>query len=207
MKKILVLFSAGIDSTYLVWTNLKKGYHVTPIYIYIKNNIPKSEIEYDLAKILIKRFQKDFPNQVDDLKLGGKVYMNLSTNYAPSINQVPLWIMSILYNQDTKYHHEIHLGYTSHDVNVVPYIEDIKSIYYSYTAISKKLLELKFPILDMTKNDIVNQLPDKYLEKTVSCEYPKIEHNKLIHCLKCEPCKKNIELNNNRINKKFYINK
>ena len=44
-KKVAVLFSGGLDSTYLVWKNLKDGNEVQPIYIEIQNNKVKSTIE------------------------------------------------------------------------------------------------------------------------------------------------------------------
>lgn len=38
MKKVGVLFSGGIDSTYLIWKNLKEGNYVIPFYVEIINN-------------------------------------------------------------------------------------------------------------------------------------------------------------------------
>lgn len=44
-KKVAVLFSSGLDSTYLIWKNLNEGNEVFPIYITISNNENKTILE------------------------------------------------------------------------------------------------------------------------------------------------------------------
>ena len=203
MKKVLLLFSAGIDSTYLMWNNLKRGYKVTPVYVYIKNNNQKCDVESVLGNELIELFQEEFPNQLEDFKISGQIHMTHVDNNAPNINQVPLWIMTILYQQNTEYHDEVQIGYAQADTEVIPHIEDIKRIYHSYQSISKQLINITFPILHKTKDEIINELPEKYFEKTVSCEYPKYDGYWVEHCLECYPCKRKIKLNNSRMNKRM----
>jgi len=58
MKKVAVLFSGGLDSTYLVWKNLNEGNIVYPIYIEIENNITKTILEKNRIELLYKEFYK-----------------------------------------------------------------------------------------------------------------------------------------------------
>ena len=51
-KKVGVLFSSGLDSTYLVWKNLKDGNTVVPIYIEIENNKRKTILEKNRIKLI-----------------------------------------------------------------------------------------------------------------------------------------------------------
>ena len=51
-KKIAILFSGGLDSTYLMWKALKAGHDVYPIYIEVRNNEIKSLIEKQQCELL-----------------------------------------------------------------------------------------------------------------------------------------------------------
>lgn len=55
-KKVAILFSGGLDSTYLVWKNLKEGNVVLPIYVEIENNEVKTTME---KKIVLNYFIKN----------------------------------------------------------------------------------------------------------------------------------------------------
>ena len=58
VKRVGVLFSGGLDSTYLVWKNLKEGNTVVPIYLEIANNEDKSKLEKNRIELLRKVFNK-----------------------------------------------------------------------------------------------------------------------------------------------------
>jgi 7-cyano-7-deazaguanine synthase in queuosine biosynthesis len=60
MKKVAVLFSGGLDSTYLIWKNLKDGNQVFPIYVEIQNNETKTILEKNRTELLFREFSKEF---------------------------------------------------------------------------------------------------------------------------------------------------
>lgn len=85
------------------------------------------------------------------------------------------------------------IGYVNND-DAISYLDDIKHIYESYQSISDKLMPLTFPITKMKKIQMVDELPQRYLDLIISCENPRIigkETDNLIEyepCCECVPC-------------------
>lgn len=194
-KNVSILFSSGLDSTYLMWKNLKKGNTVTPYYINIKNNEAKSLLEQNRARLLIKMFQEEFPYKVSDLKVGIDISINISFDSTLKYVQMPIWILSLLYCT-TETTDEFQLGYVCGD-DMVSYIDDIQKIYKSYSSILRKKVKLTFPLIKTCKRDMLENLPENYFNLTVTCEQPiiveKTRDSELIEyvpCCECDPCKK-----------------
>jgi len=204
MKKIGVLFSGGLDSTYLVWKNLNDGNQVIPIYVEIENNGNKSILEKNRIKLLYEKFAKEFNN--DD-----NTYIH-NINYAISVGvharedslhlkQIPVWIFSLMFMQSMDID-EIQIGYIMND-DAISYLDDIQTIYKSYQPICEPMKPLFFPLTKKKKWEIVRKLPKEYLELIVSCENPRIisdENVKFVEyepCCNCTPC-------NSIINSNYY---
>lgn len=194
-KKVVVLFSGGLDSTYLIWDNLKRGNKVLPIYIDIGNNDVKTKIEKNRIKLLYDLFFDEFNELIETPIDVLKLTILYSLNDDLLFKQLPIWLLSILFVQD-KYIDEIQIGYVSND-DIVPFVNDINKIYKSYKSILNNPTPLKFPLLKKTKYQIANELPEKYMDLIVSCENPKIENSdnndniiKYKPCCCCEPCKR-----------------
>lgn len=181
-KHVVVLFSGGLDSTYLVWKNLIDGNTVTPFYIEIENNRNKSILEKNRIILLQKEFRKEFGYNIDDVQFGLKLHVNLNDNLF--LRQVPIWLLGALFSQSAN---EIQIGYVSND-DAIPYLDDIKKIYNEYSRISEKLVPLKFPITKMSKFEMMKQLPHQYAQLIVSCENPEIIGRKTDAFVKYKPC-------------------
>jgi len=192
-KKIVgVLFSGGLDSTYLVWKNLKDGNIVIPIYIEISNNYNKTIIEKNRIKLLYKEFSKEYSNNIKNIEYILKLEIN-TFNSNVYLKQVPIWILGILFaeclNAD-----EFQIGYVCGD-DSVSFISDIKRIYKSYLGLVEKQPPIKFPLTKEMKSDLYYQLPNNYKEYIFSCENPVIvgsEKNDIIRynaCCNCCACK------------------
>lgn len=166
-KLVAVLFSSGLDSTYLVWKNLKDGNEVIPIYIEVENNKIKSTIEKNRIKLLYDEFVKEF-------NVNGKINIH-PIEYSISIDiklcrdklhfhQIPIWILSMLFSQClgtySRLIEEIQIGYVEND-DAIPYLEDIKNIYNSYQVISEPLIPLVFPLVKVKKIMIAQELPEQ----------------------------------------------
>ncbi|MFW6246999.1 MAG: hypothetical protein ACOC22_02390 [bacterium] len=192
-KKVGVLFSSGLDSTYLVYKNLKKGNTVYPIYIEIENNANKVKLEKNRIELLYKEFAKEFPDKIRYINYVMKTNVGASED-SIYLKQVPVWIMGLLFSQGIGVD-EIQIGYVCGD-DSASYANDMKDIYYSYEKISKKLIPIKFPLLKTKKWEIIRELPEKYHKYIYSCEYPNIvdgsEKDELIKynaCCDCTACK------------------
>lgn len=192
---ILLFFTAGTDSTYLLYNNLKKGYNVTPIYVYIETCPELCDIEIALCKELIELFKEDYPDQIEDLNIVENIRITITETWAPKIKQLPIWILTALYAQNIEYHDEIQLGYNKHDLETTYTYEEypefekiVQNIYNSYQPICKPLVKLTIPLLNTSKAEIINGLPEKYLKKTVSCGYPRYEEGIIYPCMQCGQC-------------------
>jgi 7-cyano-7-deazaguanine synthase in queuosine biosynthesis len=202
-KKVLVLWSGGLDSTYVVYKNLKDGNGVLPVYGEIVNNEDKTLIEKQQVEILHKLFREDYDySYLSNIVFNCKIEI-LGSNHLDLL-QLPIWLTTILYSQYLKEADEVHIGYVCND-DAASYIEDIKKIYNSFAPLySFKLPKLVFPIIKYKKEHIINLLPKKYLKQTSSCETPEILNKKEIKekekivkyklCGTCHPCKRRKEL-------------
>lgn len=194
-KKIGVLFSGGLDSTYLVWDNLERGNEVFSFYFEIKNNVDKSILEKNRISLLHKKFHEEFT----DLIHPPKYIMTLEVtdvNTNLHLLQVPIWVLGLLFSQ-IKGLDEIQIGYVMND-DAISYMDDIKRVYNSYKPLSDSLIPIKFPLKKYKKEMIVNELPEKYRDLTITCEEPKIkgDHDANIleydACGRCPACKRQI---------------
>jgi len=187
MKKILVSFSGGLDSTYLIYKNLKKGHQVTGVYITIENNIDKVKMETQQINKLQKLFEEEFPN-LFTLKMGMKV--DAPTSGDLILKQILIWLFSLLY-QDSSNYDEVQIGAVMND-DMVSYLNDINKTWKSFKFLNPKHPNLKFPLSKTSKYVIVESLPEKYKSLVVHCEEPIIskDSKSFKQCGKCEPCKR-----------------
>ena len=191
-KNIGVLFSSGLDSTYLVYKNLKEGNVVYPIYIEIENNVNKTIIEKNRIELLYKKFYEEFQFNIKPIKYVMKTNVNARED-SIHLKQVPVWILGLLFSQGLDVE-EIQIGYVCGD-DSTSYIKDMKKIYYSYERISDKLIPISFPLTKKKKWEIISKLPEKYHKYIYSCECPDIignEKDEFIEyhaCCECTACK------------------
>ena len=108
MKHILLFFSAGGDSTYLMYKNLKEGHIVTPVYVKNLRNKQKFDVEYLQIRKLLTLFSKKFPNQVYKLNERGTIYMRQSSHVTNA--SVLGWILMAANLQDPSLHTEVQIG-------------------------------------------------------------------------------------------------
>lgn len=193
MKKVGVLFSGGLDSTYLIYKNLKEGNIVVPIYIEIKNNAIKSKLEKNRIELLYNEFKSEFGNNLQYIEyvLKFDVY-GCAHNLA--FAQTPVWIVGLVYSQCLGID-EFQIGYCMND-DAISYLDEIKDIYYSFNKINcEPLKPITFPLVKEHKSQMFRILPPQYKDLIVSCESPILlnEDSKKIEykpCCECAPCKR-----------------
>lgn len=202
-KKVIVLFSGGLDSTYLVWDNLVSGNEVYPIYIEIKNNYNKSVLEKNRVESLYKEFYKDFGDLIKPPKYVTSIEV-FDSSTTLHLLQVPIWIFSLVYSQ-IKDVDEIQIGYVMND-DAVSYITDIKKIYNSYKGIVDELIPIKFPLIKYKKEVLFKELPKEYYNLTVTCEEPRVignEKDEIIQYQACGHCPACQRIINTRLYNEF----
>lgn len=190
-KRVGVLFSGGLDSTYLVWKNLKDGNDVVPIYVEITNNKTKTILEKNRIELLCDEFRKDFDGKIRYVEYPITIGVNANED-SLHFKQVPIWIFAMVFLQSMSID-EIQIGYVMND-DAISYLDDIRNMYNSYQPICDTMKPLEFPITKMKKWQIVSELPKKYLDLVFSCENARIvgsEDAKIIEyeaCCECTPC-------------------
>ena len=190
-KTVIVLFSGGLDSTYLLWKNLKEGNSVHPVHITIKANQKKTIIEKNAIDKIYAMAKEEFPDKLGKLS---HVYEFNGIDLQQNVGwaQLPVWMLGILYSPTLSYASEVQIGYVMGD-DIVSYKKEIKNIFNSYRPFlndDSKHVKLKFPLYQKGKRDIINELPKKYLTRVVFCEDPQgvKETGEDVFHTNCETC-------------------
>jgi len=187
MKKVLILSSGGLDSTYLVYENLKKGNLVRTLYTTVQNNGHKPESEKKSLELQKEYFLKNFPNQLETYYNNVEILISYPQDNL-ILKQIPLWIMSMLYYCEGV--DEIQVGYVMND-DAISFLEDIKGIYKSYEFLfDNKCPELIFPLTKTKKEEIINKIPQELINTIVFCEAPLYGGEKYKPCGGCAVCKR-----------------
>lgn len=189
-KKVGVLFSGGLDSTYLVWKNLVDGNGVIPIYVEITNNRNKSILEKNRIKLLHKEFEKEFNTSTETLirNIQYRVKIDVDAPFEDSLyfKQVPIWLLATLFSQNLDVD-ELQIGYVMND-DAISYLDDIQKVYQSYGSLLKYMKPLVFPLKKDNKNYMFRDLPSKYSDNIISCENASIIGPEDAEVVKYEPC-------------------
>lgn len=194
-KSVAVFFSGGLDSTYLVWKNLKEGNFVNPVYVEIGNNKVKTIIEKNRIGLLVKELRNEFRGKFsveDDMNvrlrdIGFVLSVNVDVREDSLLfKQVPIWILAALYCQSMLVD-EIQIGYISND-DAISFLPDIQNTYQSYKEILTSIIPLTFPLLKKHKWEIIRELPKQYHKYIFSCENAKIVGREDAEFIEYEPC-------------------
>ena len=201
-KNIAILFSGGLDSTYLMWKALSDGHDVYPIYIEIRNNDTKSLIEKQQCELIIKKLNNEFKK---DIRLNKTITVDVHNHKNLGFAQPFLWstLVNVGLSREIS---EVQIGYVYGDA-VIAYIPEIKKTYNSAKPFIKYQPKLTFPAIKVHKDDIIYELPRQYRKLIVSCENIQLKKYSIINkktgfkyrffepCGDCEICKKIIENN------------
>ena len=216
-KNIAILFSGGLDSTYLMWKALKDGHNAYPIYISIKNNSNKVTVEKQQSNLIIRELNNEFDTNIN-LHEFANIEVGDSSNL--TLPQPFLWSTLVNVGGGLDDFDELQIGYVMGD-DAIGYIDEIKKLYRATKPFIVKQPKLTFPITKVYKNEIVNRLPEQYLKLITSCENPNlksygitinggitkdVKYRFFEPCGECLPCEKTIDNNyfgSNQIEKNY----
>lgn len=220
MKKIAILWTGGLDSTYLIIKNLLLGNSVHLYYVDILNN----EDDMKAETIARDKLLKDIKKVCKNIDIGGQVSSDIKKLISIELlegqdypfPQVPLFfpaILSLIFSFD-----EIQLGYVYNDYGYVKeFTEGLQTIYKDYIkldlsegASNFKVAKLRFPLIEVTKQEEIlffESLDSRYkthfLKNMIHCENVKEVNGVLSNCNDCKACDNyNNALESLNINKK-----
>jgi hypothetical protein len=177
-KKLLSIaqfFTGGLDSTYLLYKNLKAGHTVTPHYVEIANNGNKSKIERQQLVKIHALLYKEFPAQLNNPKLITKTEIWKSYDSGLKFAQIPIWLFATNY-VDQDVFDEIQMGYVSND-DAVPFVSNMQNFYKAMDWLMYEQYnrpKLTFPLLKQNKYEMLRVLPSNLKELIYSCENPNV---------------------------------
>ncbi len=151
-----VLWSGGLDSTFLILKLLYDGHNVIAGRVNLMNNKEKEIYELKAIENLVPIFNLIISNLNWKVTFEYRgVIANIETLGKPicDLYQVPGWISALhLYLQDLKVD-KVAIGYVAND-DALSYLNEIKIYYESIKGISlygMKLPTLEFPIIKFKK--------------------------------------------------------
>lgn len=194
-KKVVLLYSAGADSTAAGLKLIEQGYKVFPLFIDYGQSALKAEKYLALKSAKTLGFEScrllatDLFQQLTKSKLLGKKSLEDVDAWVPGRNTLFMVIAAIYAKQIDA--DGLGLGYTLDD-NFVFGDND-----YFHHLIVEQLMSKSFlrpmavflPLMSLTKKEVLKLLGDKKaLDLTVSCWNAKLQHGQIISCRRCANC-------------------
>lgn len=191
LKGPLILFSGGLDSTYLVYETLKtSNVHL----VYVVGNVYTEKMKLELAaREKIKQWFTDNPHSefkiISDTVLHFEIGDFRQMFNGMKITQPAMWLFPALYYYKAGLHTSVQIGYVKDDV-ILPYLEDLKTAWQSLSNVAKhEFVPLTFPISHIEKSFSYSALPVDLRSLIWVCDTPQINgQRQMIECGRCGPC-------------------
>lgn len=177
MSKILVPWSGGLDSTYLITHLLAEGHTIDAYYVNINTTSEQS-----------KREQKAIKNMLPYLEQFSFEYKGVSVDIDVNIegNQILsyqfLWPILLMAGE----YDNIAIGYVMND-DAISWLNELKTLLESYRPFVYVFPELLTPLTKMRKQEIWNSLNDGLKKHVTWCEN---KDKILTSCGQCSSCKR-----------------
>ena len=173
-KRPLILWSGGLDSTYLVWSNLVKR-DVDVMYVSLANNNSKVDRELSARTALKKLFEgyqhkiiNDFHIEVPPINGNLKGFI---------LTQPYLWVQAYITTFDPDIHSHAELGYIKSDCfwHIAGKIPEVINSTCKTFRDDIETIDVRYPLEWKSKADILdkyqNHFGKKILEHVTWCEY------------------------------------
>lgn len=185
-KVPLVLFSGGVDSTYLLNTLLDIS-DVDVLYVKGPQGIDKVNCELEAREKIFKYFEK-----YKQFKIRNKFEIDLSAVPCASDfkNAQPLlWLFGAMTVCNGNIHCNVNIAYLMSD-DICCKLDTIVKAWNNLCNVTKhEFINIKFPCQYLRKHNVLESIPAKLFKLTWSCESPiQIRNGKYKPCGECIPC-------------------
>ncbi|BAQ02669.1 QueC-like queuosine biosynthesis [Ralstonia phage RSL2] len=208
-KKPLLVFSGGMDSSYMLWRALQEG-DVYTCYIKAHQSPDKIPMELAARKKIIAFFEKKTGNRVLSdtiVNLGDAVlvkevdpadgYTKKSwNNHIPdhTFAQAPLWQFGLQYAADGNKHSKVCMGIVMGD-QISMHLGDLAAAWKHTSAFARyEQVPMEFPLMYHTKDRILKEMPKEIIPHLWICELPEPAGDdqpddvKFVPCERCVAC-------------------
>lgn len=217
-KVVIVLYSAGLDSTYLLLKELDKGNYVIPI----TNLLNSDDLDFILHYIIQLNIHHLYRTNLNRLIYSVDSQVRNPSSFSYYQQAYNIMSIFVLGYEFLQYVDEVQIGFTLKDESV-SYISELKTLFNTSlklmpdeeTSLKTKLV---FPLSKMSKLMIAEKLEKLQKKndtklKTLSCENPfaKIENDDneavmTVKCCKtCNSCRRNVSEGLERYNKDIIL--
>jgi 7-cyano-7-deazaguanine synthase in queuosine biosynthesis len=184
---ILAMYSGGLDSLGMVYKLLTedayKGYDIHVHHVHNKNVENRHKAEAVAVNVALQELKNlGFKFAYSESEIGTVPFGRNFLFDTDSMNFFAGYVCSV--NPDIKM---VAMGMQSNDANQRLEERRIRAnkIFTAFTD-AKKI----FPVVDMTKREIYNMLPESLRNKFWSCRHPVYTEKSIAHCGKCDTCVK-----------------
>lgn len=186
-KHPLLVFSGGMDSSYMLWKQLEQG-DVYTCYIKASQSQDKIPMELAARKKIIRFFESKTGNRVisDIIVNLGNSFLVKETdptdgstkrswnNVIPdhTFGQAPLWQFGMQFAADGTRHSKICMGVVMGD-QISMHLGDLALAWQHTSAFSRyEPVPLEFPLMHKSKDAILREMPLEIIRDLWICELP-----------------------------------
>lgn len=200
-KHPLLVFSGGMDSSYMLWQHLEQGDVYT---CYIKATQAPNKIPAELAarKKIIEFFENKTGNKVisDTVVDLGNCFEATEQSYASThrwnnnipdhaFSQALVWPFGLQFAADGNKHSKVCLGYVMGDQFAL-HLGDMALAWQHTSNFARRTpVPMEFPLMYTSKDRILREIPLEIIPDLWICELPKVlSTGKTIACDDCPAC-------------------
>lgn len=188
-KVPLILFSGGLDSTYLLELKLREG-DVETMYVSGAQSPDKIQKELAARKAIIAVLEKETGHQVrKDYSISLPDVMG-GRNYVPdhTFLQPMMWLTGALHVTNADRHSELLIAYVTGD-GILSHLHQITQAWESIQGFTKTTsIPIGFPTMHFSKQNILDNISRRAVQHVWVCELPETKRHTVKSCGNCVPC-------------------
>lgn len=194
-RNAIVLYSGGLDSTYMVQYLIEQGYtSINLLFIELQNNSAQSKV----AKIILNYNEKQYHELYPHINITSNQGSILISGFSKmKLPQPLIWLLNA--NMISNFNDDVFISYVMED-HAISYLDTLKNVWNACAPLhlDEKGGELKFPLIGELKTNIRCKVNNKL--KYFSCENPKLViENDVKYYFSCGHCHSCMVERNNKI--------
>jgi len=176
------MFSGGLDSTAMFWRLINGGSELHVHHLYLVNKENRARAENRAVKQIVERMREvrnfGFSESYHEYPCYNKNFMWDSDIFSFMAGSICLSMKSI---------REVAVGMTASDMRggLSERVERANKIFDAFGSKAKKV----YPLMDMTKKQVWDSLPEDLRNMSWSCRTPLYEGDEIKKCGKCRTCR------------------